>query len=196
MKVEKIILEGRRVRLEPLSTRHLPGLKEAIEDGHLWDIPVTFVPPPEGLDKFFEDAERAFDAGRELTFATLDAGSGRVVGSTRFRCIEAGHRRAEIGFTFLAASSQRTHVNTEAKYLMLCHAFEVWGCNRIELLTDERNTKSRAAIQRIGAREEGILRSHMVMRDGFIRNSVMYSVVAAQWPEVKAGLQAKMKLVL
>jgi RimJ/RimL family protein N-acetyltransferase len=96
----------------------------------------------------------------------------------------------------LAASRQRTHVNTEAKYLMLCHAFEVWGCNRIELLTDERNLKSRAAIQRIGAREEGILRSHMVMRDGFIRNSVMYSVVAAQWPEVKASLQAKMKLVL
>lgn len=196
MKVEKITLEGLRVRLEPLSTRHLPGLKEAIEDGHLWDIPVTFVPPPEGLDKFFEDAESAFDAGRELTFATLDAGSGRVVGSTRFRCIEAGHRRAEIGFTFLAASSQRTHVNTEAKYLMLCHAFEVWGCNRIELLTDERNAKSRAAIQRIGAREEGILRSHMVMRDGFIRNSVMYSVVAAQWPEVKAGLQEKIKWVL
>jgi len=196
VKVEKVTLQGRRVRLEPLSTWHLPGLKEAIEDGHLWDIPVTFVPPPEGLDKFFEDAECAFDAGRELTFATLDAGSGRVVGSTRFRCIEAGHRRAEIGFTFLAASSQRTHVNTEAKYLMLCHALEVWGCNRIELLTDERNIKSRAAIQRIGAREEGILRSHMVMRDGFIRNSVMYSVVAAQWPEVKAGLQAKMKWVL
>lgn len=196
MKVEKITLEGRRVRLEPLSTRHLPGLKEAIEDGRLWEIPVTFVPHPDGLDKFFDDAETAFKAGRELAFATLDAVSGRVVGSTRFRCIEAGHRRAEIGFTFLAASSQRTHVNTEAKYLMLCHAFEVWGCHRIELLTDERNTTSREAIQRIGAREEGILRSHMVMRDGFIRNSVVYSVVAAEWPQVKASLLARMNVNL
>lgn len=158
MKVEKVVLAGKRVRLEPLSQVHLPGLAKAIEDGRLWEIPVTFVPPPQELEKFIDDAESAFVAGKELAFATLDAQSSQVLGSTRFRCIEAAHRRAEIGFTFLAASSQRTHVNTEAKYLMLSHAFEVWGCNRVELLTDERNTKSRNAIQRIGAREEGLWR--------------------------------------
>jgi RimJ/RimL family protein N-acetyltransferase len=103
------------------------------------------------------------------------------------------HRRVEIGFTFLAASSQRTHVNTEAKYLMLCHAFETWNCNRVELLTDERNLRSRQAILRIGAKEEGVLRSHMVMRDGFIRSSVIYSITSAEWPAVKASLQAKLQ---
>lgn len=191
VKVEKVTLEGPRVRLEPLSLRHLPGLRDAIEDGKLWEIPVTFVPRPEGLGAFLDDAEAAYAVGRELAFATVDARSGRVLGSTRFRCIEPMHRRVEIGFTFLAASSQRTHVNTEAKYLMLRHAFETWACNRVELLTDERNAKSRQAIQRLGAQEEGLLRSHMVMRDGFIRNSVMYSVVAAQWPEVGAALSAR-----
>lgn len=192
MEIEKVVLEGRRVRLEPISQAHLPGLAEAIEDGRLWEIPVTLVPHPKDLDKFLDDAETAFGAGKELAFATLDAQSGQVLGSTRYRCIEATHRRVEIGFTFLAASKQRTYVNTEAKYLMLCHAFEVWGCNRVELLTDERNIKSRTAIRRIGAREEGILRSHMVMRDGYVRNSVLYSLVAAEWPQAKGDLEAKL----
>jgi RimJ/RimL family protein N-acetyltransferase len=191
VKIEKITLEGLRVRLEPLEQRHLQGLQKAIEDGKLWEIPVTFVPHPDKLEGFLDAAESAFQAGTELAFATVDAPSGKVLGSTRFRCIETGHRRVEIGFTFLAASSQRTHVNTEAKYLMLCHAFEKWGCNRVELLTDQRNTKSRLAIQRIGAQEEGVLRSHMVMRDGYIRNSVMYSFISAQWPEAKEALHAK-----
>ena len=172
--------------------KHLAGLAEAIGDGRLWEIPMTFVPHPEDLRQFLDNAESAHGAGRELAFATLDAESGQVLGSTRFRCIEAIHRRVEIGFTFLAASCQRTHVNTEAKYLMLRHAFEIWGCNRVELLTDERNTKSRCAIVRIGAREEGILRSHMVMRDGYIRNSVLYSLIAPEWPEAKLALEAKL----
>ena len=191
MKIEKVTLEGQRVRLEPLEQRHLPGLRLAIADGKLWEIPVTFVPHPDNLRSFLDAADTAFQAATELAFATIDRQSGKVFGSTRFRCIEATHRRLEIGFTFLAASSQRTHVNTEAKYLMLCHAFETLECNRVELLTDERNSKSRNAIQRIGAKEEGILRSHMVMRDGFIRNSVMYSIIASEWPSIKAALQAK-----
>ena len=191
MHIEKVTLEGHRVRLEPLEQRHLPGLRLAIEDGKLWEIPVTFVPHPDHLPNFLDAAETAFHAGTELAFATVDRQSGQVAGSTRFRCIESAHRRLEIGFTFLAAASQRTHVNTEAKYLMLCHAFESLGCNRVELLTDERNAKSRNAIQRIGAKEEGILRSHMVMRDGFIRNSVMYSITATEWPSIKATLHAK-----
>ena len=179
MKVEKVVLAGKSVRLVPLSPVHLPGLAEAICDGNLWEIPVTFVPHPNDLPKFLEDAESAYASGKELAFATVDVQSSMVVGSTRFRCIDTLHRRLEIGFTFLGASWQRTHINTEAKYLMLSHAFEVWGCNRVELLTDERNAKSRNAILRTGAQEEGILRSHMVMRDGHIRNSVIYSITSS-----------------
>lgn len=193
MKIEKTALEGQSVRLEPLTDTHLPGLRTAIEDGRLWELPVTFVPHPNDLDGFLSHAESAFEAGKELAFATLDKPTGRVWGSTRFRCIESQHRRVEIGFTFLSAAAQRTHVNTEAKYLMLCHAFETWNCNRVELLTDERNLRSRQAILRIGAKEEGVLRSHMVMRDGFIRSSVIYSITSAEWPAVKASLQAKLQ---
>lgn len=192
MKMEKLALEGRRVRLEPLSETHLPGLARAIEDGRLWELPVTIVPHPRELAQFLGDAQAAHTAGRELAFATLDAASGQVLGSTRFRCFEAAHRRVEIGFTFLAAASQRTHVNTEAKYLMLRHAFETWGCNRVELLTDERNTRSREAILRVGAREEGVVRSHMVMRDGHIRNSVLYSLIRPEWPQARQALEARL----
>lgn len=193
MKTEKIVLTGPDIRLEPLSASHLPGLAKAIQDGRLWEIPVTFVPHPDALPDFLADAEQAFANGRELAFATIDIRSARVVGSTRFRCIEPVHRRVEIGFTFVGASWQRTHVNTQAKYLMLRHAFEVWGCHRVELLTDERNAKSRNAIARLGAREEGRLRSHMVMRDGHIRDSVIYSIVAAEWPAGKAALEARLQ---
>jgi N-acetyltransferase len=194
MKVEKLILEGTRVRLEPLSSSHLAGMAKAIEDGNLWEIPVTFVPHPNDLTGFLSQAEEAFSQGKELAFATIDSKFSKIVGSTRFRCIEAIHRRVEIGFTFLAASSQGTHVNTEAKYLMLCHAFEAWGCNRVELLTDERNSKSINAIQRIGAKEEGTLRGHMVMRDGHVRNSVIYSIISPEWPQVKSALEAKLSV--
>jgi len=193
MKVEKRVLEGRQVRLEPLSEAHLPELAKAIEDGELWKIPVTFVPHPSELQAFLTDAEEAFDAGRELSFVIYDKRNQSMLGSTRFRCIEPAHRRLEIGFTFLAQSWQRTHVNTEAKYLMLRHAFETWQVNRVELLTDVLNTKSRNAIARIGAREEGILRSHMIMRDGRVRDSVLFSIIAKEWPEARAALEAKLE---
>lgn len=192
MKVEKITLNGARVRLEPLCAAHLAALAVAVDDGELWQLPVTFVPPPEQLDGFLADAEAAYAAGRELAFATVDIASGAVVGSTRFREIRAQHLRAEIGATFIGQSWQRSHVNTEAKYLMLCHAFEHWGCNRVEFLTDFLNAKSRAAIARIGAREEGVLRSHMVMREGRVRDSVIFSITGAEWPAVKLALQEKL----
>jgi RimJ/RimL family protein N-acetyltransferase len=193
MKVEKLILEGRRVRLEPLLSRdHAAGLAAAIRDGELWKLPVTVVPHPQELDAFFTAADDAFAAGRELAFATVDKASGAVAGSTRFRCIDVAHKRAEIGFTFLGKSWQRTHVNTEAKYLMLTHAFETWQLNRVELLTDVLNTASRNAIARIGAKQEGVLRSHMVMRDGRIRDSVIFSIVKSEWPGVKAMLEEKL----
>ncbi len=165
----------------------------AISDGELWALPVTFVPHPQDLGDFFAAAEAAQLAGRELAFATVDAESGTVVGSTRFRCIEAAHWRVEIGFTFIAKSWQRTHINTEAKFLMLRHAFEHWACNRVELLTDARNAASRRAIVRIGAREEGVLRKHMVMRDGFVRDSVMHAITLQEWPEVRSRLEERLK---
>ena len=193
LEVDKITLEGRHVRLEPLDRdRHLAGLAEAIDDGRLWEIPVTSVPGPEDLPQFFADAETAFKQCRELAFATVDSTGGRVIGSTRFRMIEAAHRRVEIGFTFIAAGFQRTAVNTEAKLLMLGHAFDVWNVNRVEFLTDVLNTKSRNAIERIGARQEGILRSHMVMRDGRIRDSVIFSILREEWPAVEGQLTARL----
>ncbi len=192
LQVTKTVLEGARVRLEPLEARHLPELGRAIEDGELWKIPVTFVPKPEDLAEFLAETERTGKFGVQLPFATIDKARGQVVGSTRFMQINVGHRRAEIGYTFLGASAQRTHVNTEAKYLMLKHAFEVWGLNRMELLTDALNAKSRAAIARIGAQQEGILRSHMVMRDGRIRDSVLFGMTAADWPERKVALERKL----
>jgi RimJ/RimL family protein N-acetyltransferase len=189
MQVEKLILEGRGVRLEPLSRQHAAGLAEAISDGDLNKLAVTKIPDPNKLDPFFADADDAFAAGMELAFATVDKPSGAVAGSTRFRNIDVTHKRVEIGFTFLGKSWQRTHVNTEAKYLMLRHAFDTWGVNRVELLTDVLNAASRAAIARIGGKQEGVLRNHMVMRDGRVRDSVIFSIVKNEWPQVKAMLE-------
>lgn len=191
MDIQKVVLEGPRVRLEPLDRHHAAGLAAAIDDGELWRLPVTVVPHPRDLDAFFAAAEAAFQQQRELAFATIDKQSGAIVGSTRFRCIERAHRRLEIGFTFLAQSRQRSHINTEAKYLMLQHAFEHWRCNRVELLTDVLNERSRAAILRIGAIHEGIVRSHMIMRDGRVRDSMLFSIIAAEWPAVKQALEEK-----
>lgn len=193
MVIEKVTLRGFGIRLEPLEKdTHFDSMADAIADGELWRIPVTSVPHPDDLSRFFDEAEEAFEAGRELAFATIDEASGRVAGSTRFRCIDVPNRRAEIGFTFLAASFQRTVVNTAAKLLMMRHAFEVWETNRIEYLTDVLNERSRTAIERIGAKPEGVLRNHMVMRDGRIRDSAVYSVIAVEWPEVQAALESRL----
>jgi RimJ/RimL family protein N-acetyltransferase len=189
--IERVELRGERVALEPLSARHLPGLAAAIEDGQLWKIPVTLVPRPEELNDFLRQAEERYETQQERAFATIDLASGTIVGSTRFMAINRHNRRVEIGFTFLAQRWQRSYVNTEAKYLMLRHAFEVWACNRVEFLTDVLNAKSRTAILRLGAKEEGVMRSHMIMRDGRIRDSVLYSVIASEWPAVRSGLEAK-----
>ena len=192
MPIQKQTLTGPRIALEPLHEGHLPGLASAIEDGALWQIPVTFVPHPNNLPQFLHDAEAQFEAQKELAFATVDLASGQVIGSTRFRCIDWTHKRLEIGFTFLAQTWQRSYANTEAKFLMLSHAFETLGFNRVELLTDVLNTKSRNAIARIGAREEGVLRHHMIMRDGRIRDTVVFSITVAEWPQVKLVLANKL----
>jgi RimJ/RimL family protein N-acetyltransferase len=192
MVLQKVAMEGRHVRLEPLAQAHLPGLEHAIADGELWTNRYTFVPEPGQLQDFLDDAERGFEAGRELAFAILERKGGRVVGSSRFRGIAAHHRRLEIGFTFIARSWQRTCVNTEAKYLMLRYAFDQWQCQRVEFLADNLNVQSRAAIARLGAREEGVLRSHYVMRDGRVRDTAVYSIVKEEWEQVCAALEGKL----
>lgn len=192
---ERVTLRGRRVALEPLSASHLPGLVTAIRDGQLWTIPVTFVPHSDELDEFLKQAEVRYASQLERQFATVDLESGKVVGSTRFRNIDRDHRRVEIGFTFIAKSWQRSHINTEAKYLMLRHAFESWGCIRVEFIADVLNNASRDAILRLGAREEGVMRNHMIMRDGRLRDPVLHSVVQSEWPDIKQRLEGRMRVV-
>ncbi|MEY2854238.1 MAG: hypothetical protein RL030_1370 [Pseudomonadota bacterium] len=189
--IETVTLRGKRVTLEPLNAAHLPGLAAAIRDGALWSIPVTFVPHPDELAGFLQQAEDRSAAQIDRTFATIDLDSGTVVGSTRFRNIDRGNRRLEIGFTFIARSWQRSYVNTEAKRLMMQHAFETWGCKRVEFITDVLNTASRNAILRLGAREEGVMRNHMIMRDGRLRDSMLYSVIESEWPAVKRRLAVR-----
>jgi RimJ/RimL family protein N-acetyltransferase len=187
-----VTLEGRLVRLEPLSPAHAKGLCEAIKDGELWNLAVTSVPHPDEIDAFLRDAREAHEAGDGLAFATVDRATGRVAGSTRFMKANMGHRRVEIGFTFLGNSWHRTGINVEAKLLMLTHAFDALALNRVELLTDYLNETSRRAILALGANEEGVLRSHMIMRDGRVRDSVVYSIVKTEWVAVRARLGAKL----
>lgn len=190
--IASVTMVGRYVRLEPLAQAHLAGLADAIRDGDLWTNPYTFVPPVEELPRFVQQAALSWEAGNELAFAIIDRGSGAVVGSTRFRGIAAHHRKLEIGYTFVAKCWQRTYVNTEAKYLMLRYAFDAWRCHRVEFLTDALNVQSRRAIERLGARQEGLLRCHYVMRDGRVRDTAVYSIVRGEWDAVCAELEEKL----
>lgn len=192
MDVVPIILEGRHVRLEPLLSSHRDALISAAEDGELWNLTVTVVPSRTTMSTYIDEALQGQAQGRELPFVIIQKSSGQIVGSTRYYNIDREHRRAEIGYTWVAASAQRTAVNTEAKLLLLTHAFEQWRCIRVELITDVLNQQSRTAIARIGATQEGILRSHMIMPDGRIRDSVCFSIIEPEWPEVKTGLLAKL----
>jgi len=188
MKFGKHILESERVRLEPLSPNHKESLCEAIRDGELWKLFVTTVPHPDDIDTFLSNAQKMFKSSEGVAYATIDKRTNKVVGSTRFMKADLPNSRAEIGFTFLGNSSQRTHINTEAKLLMLTHAFETMQLNRVEFLTDYLNQKSRNAILRIGAKEEGILRNHKILPNGRIRDSVIFSIIENEWAGVKQHL--------
>jgi N-acetyltransferase len=192
MKLEKITLDGRYVRLEPISEAHRAGLCEAVSDGELWNLSVTLVPHVDQMVEFLSNAESDHMNGDGLAFATIDKASNRVAGSTRFMRRSLPHKRIEIGFTFLGKSWQKTPLNTEAKLLMLTHAFECLELNRVEFLTDYLNVNSRRAILRLGAKEEGILRNHMMMPDGRVRDSMLYSIISIEWPGVKQNLRAKL----
>lgn len=193
MSFAKITLEGKYVRLEPLSLKHAEGLRRAISDGELWKLFYTAVPYPEQVEQVIHIAEQQYNTAQGLAFATIDRASGTVIGSTRFMHSELAHKRTEIGATYLAKSFQRSGVNTEAKLLMLTHAFEVMDLNRVEFITNYLNVQSRNAILRLGAKEEGIMRNHMVMRDGNVRDSVLFSIVKHEWHGVKLHLQSKLK---
>jgi len=192
MEFTKIILEGDLVRLEPSTDTHRDGLIEVISDGELWELFVTLVPRIEGIDAFIENSISAHANGDGLVFATIDKTSGKVVGSSRFMKASLPNKRVEIGFTFVAKTFQRTKINTEAKLLMLTYAFEVMNLNRVEFLTDYLNNTSRNAILRLGAKEEGILRNHMVMPDGRVRDSVLFSITNHEWGGVKQNLSYKL----
>lgn len=189
MMLEPIVLEGRRVRLVPMTPEHVMALWEAGRDPELWRMTMSQVHSADDMRRYVSAALHAQRAGHALPFVTMEAATGRVVGSTRFGNAEAAHQRVEIGWTWIAAPWQRTAINTEAKYLMLRHAFESMGCVRVELKTDALNERSRRAILRIGAREEGILRKHQITDGGRIRDSVYYSVIDDEWPVVKARLE-------
>ena len=205
--LQPVTLEGRFVRLEPLSLDHVPGLAAAAS-GPRESFIYTQVPDgEEETRRYVEEALAAFEAGNTVAFAILDRASGRVLGSTRFCYIQfwdwpggSPHQRGadlpdavEIGYTWLAADAQRTAVNTESKLLMLTHAFEVWRVHRVRLVTDARNQASRAAIERLGARLDGVLRAARTAFDGGIRDSATYSMLDSEWPAAKTALEARLR---
>ena len=192
MNVVPVTLEGRHVRLEPLSHAHDAGLSAVGLDEELWQWIPTAVRTPEEMSAYIETALNEQSRGVSVPFALVEKTSGRAIGSTRYGNIDRTHHRVEIGWTWVAPAWQRTAVNTEAKYLLLRHAFETLGCIRVELKTDSLNERSCAAILRIGAREEGTFRNHMITASGRIRHTVYFSIVNSEWPEVKARLQARM----
>jgi RimJ/RimL family protein N-acetyltransferase len=189
---EPAVLEGKRVRLEPLTMAHLPRL---VEIGLQDDIFRWYAQPirtPEDMKALIATALEEQTAGKSLPYATIARSTGLAVGSTRFMTIDRPNRSLEIGYTWIAPPWQHTAINTEAKYLMLRCAFDSWGCNRVGLKTDSLNERSRRAIARIGAKEEGTLRNHMVTASGRLRHSVYFSVTQEEWPEVKAALEEKL----
>jgi len=190
--VEPIALSDGRVRLEPLGLQHVDGLKRAAADGALWQIRVTSVPDPDDTRGYVERALQAFAEGHRLAFAVLDAASGEVIGSSSYHDIVPAVERLEIGYTWYAKSRQRSHVNASAKLLLMTHAFETLGAQLVGWRTDNFNFASQRAIERLGAKKDGVLRHHALRRDGTVRDTVMYSMTIGEWPEAKAELQARL----
>lgn len=186
--IEPVTLRDRGVRLEPLSLEHEAGLAGAAADGELWKIRVTSVPEPQETRSYIETALLGREQGHRFAFAVLDDASGKVLGTTSYHDIVPAIRRVEIGYTWYAASMQRTHVNTSAKLLLLAHAFGTLACHVVGWRTDNFNFASQRAIERLGAKKDGIIRGHALRRDGTIRDTVMYSMRSGEWPEARAQL--------
>ncbi len=184
-----VLLETPRLRLEPLTTDHAADLEACARDGELWNIRVTSVPAPGEMAAYIATALKGQADGHMLPFVVRDTATGRIAGTTRYHDIVPAVERLEIGYTWYARSVQRTHVNTTAKLLLLAHAFEALGAKLVGWRTDNFNFASQRAIERLGARKDGVLRHHALRRDGTVRDTVMYSLAAGEWPEVKAHLQ-------
>src|SRR3982750_1739355 len=187
-----IMLADDRVRLGPLGLQHVEGLKRAAADGELWKIRVTSVPDPDDTRGYVERALQGFAEGHRLAFAVIDLASGGVIGSSSFHDILPAVDRLEIGYTWYAKSRQRTHVNASAKLLLMTHAFETLGASVVGWRTDNFNFASQRAIERLRRRKDGVLRHHALRRDGTIRDTVMYSMTAGEWPEAKAELRSRL----
>ena len=186
--VEPVDLSGYGVAITPLALDHEAALRAAAFDGALWNLRVTSVPEPENTRQYIEDALAMRTAGNRFAFAVLDQPAGKVIGCSSYHDILPAVKRVEIGYTWYAKSTQRTHVNTACKLLMMTHAFETLGCHVVGWRTDNFNFASQAAIERLGARKDGVIRGHALRRDGTIRDTVMYSLRSGEWPEVKAQL--------
>lgn len=186
--VQPVVLRERGIRLEPLALTHEEGLKAAAADGELWRIRVTSVPEPENTRAYIETALKMREAGHRFAFAVIDEASGTVLGSTSFHDILPEVKRVEIGYTWYARGVQRSHVNTTCKLLMMGHAFDTLDCHVVGWRTDNFNFASQAAIERLGAKKDGVIRGNAMRRDGTIRDTVMYSLLAGEWPEVRAHL--------
>ena len=191
-KPEPCVLESARVRLEPLQPAHADDLRAAAADGALWNLRVTSVPMPDDTENYIAAALAGLEDGHMLPFVVRETGSGKIVGSSRYHDIVAAVERLEIGYTWYAQSRQRSHVNTECKMLLMTHAFETLGAQLVGWRTDNFNFASQRAIERLGARRDGVLRHHALRRDGTVRDTVMYSMRAGEWPEARAELQARL----
>jgi RimJ/RimL family protein N-acetyltransferase len=186
--VQAVNLVARGLQLVPLGLEHEDGLRAAAADGELWNLRITSVPEPEQTRKYIEDALTMREAGNRFAFAVTDATTGQVLGSSSYHDIVPAVKRVEIGYTWYGKSHQRSHVNTTCKLLMMTHAFETLGCHVVGWRTDNFNYASQAAIERLGAKKDGVIRGHALRRDGTIRDTVIYSMRCGEWPEAKAQL--------
>jgi RimJ/RimL family protein N-acetyltransferase len=189
IKIQPVTLEGHGIRLEPMAPEHREALAAAAADGRLWELWFTAVPEPEQTQAYVAEALAGQAAGHMLPWVVREAASGRIIGSTRYHDIMADIDRVEIGFTWYGKSWQRSHVNTGCKLLLLGHAFDTLGCKVVGLRTDNFNFASQRAIEALGARKDGVIRHHRARRDGTVRDSVMYSILASEWPDVKRHLE-------
>ena len=187
-----VTLERGGIRLEPLSSEHHAGLAAAVSDGNLWELWFTSVPPPDGMRAYMAAALQGQRDGHMMPWVVRDSGSGAVLGSTRYHDIVREIDRVEIGYTWYSESRQRTHVNTACKRLLLAHAFETLGCQVVGLRTDNFNFRSQRAIEALGAKKDGVIRHHTMRRDGTVRDTVIYSILAAEWPDVRRHLDLRL----
>ena len=192
IKIHPVTLEGHGIRLEPLTVEHQDALAVAAADGRLWELWFTSVPEPERTSEYIAAALAGQEAGHMLPWVVRELTSGSIIGSTRYHDIVAGIDRVEIGYTWYGKSWQRSHVNTTCKLLLLEHAFDTLGCKVVGLRTDNFNFASQRAIEALGAKKDGVIRHHAARRDGSVRDTVMYSILAPEWPAVKRHLESRL----